>query len=89
MDLTLTIPDELAIRLCVVGDRLQEILELGLREWLSAPTNDAGLNDLLETLGRLPSPQEVLSLRPAPALQDRIEKLLAKNQERWVVGRRM
>ena len=35
MDLTLTIPDELATRLRAVEDRLPEILELGLREWLS------------------------------------------------------
>jgi hypothetical protein len=73
MDLTLTIPDELATRLRTVEDRLPEILELGLREWLSTPPAYAGLNDVLETLARLPSPEEVLALRPAPSLQDRIE----------------
>jgi hypothetical protein len=35
MDMTLTVPDELAARLRAVEDRLPEILELGLREWLS------------------------------------------------------
>jgi len=34
MDLTLTIPDELATRVRAVEDRLPEILELGLRELL-------------------------------------------------------
>jgi hypothetical protein len=80
MDLTLTIPDELATRLRGVEGELPEILELGLREWLSTPADYAGLNDLLETLARLPSPEEVLALRPATILQDRIEELLAKNR---------
>jgi hypothetical protein len=80
MDLTLTIPDELATRLRSVEERLPEILELGLREWLSTPPDYAGLSDLLETLARLPSPQEVLALRPAANLQNRIEELLAKSR---------
>jgi hypothetical protein len=80
MDLTLTIPDELATRLRTVEDRLPGILELGLREWLSTPPAYAGLNDVLETLARLPSPEEVLALKPAPSLQDRIEALLDKNR---------
>ena len=80
MDLTLTVPDELASRLRAVEDRLPEILELGLREWLSTSPGYAGLGDVLETLARLPSPEEVLALRPATHLQDRIEELLAKNR---------
>ena len=80
MDLTLTIPNELAARLRGVEARLPEILELGLREWLLTPPEYAGLNHVLETLACLPSPEEVLALRPAPILQDRIEALLDKNR---------
>ena len=80
MDVTLTIPDELATRLRGVEDRLPEILELGLREWLSIPSHYAGLSDLLETLARLPLPEEILALRPTPPLRDRIEHLLQKNR---------
>jgi hypothetical protein len=80
MELTLTIPDELVSRIRAVEDRLPEILELGLREWLSAQAHYAGLNHLLETLARLSSPEEVLALRPASTLQDRIEQLLEKNR---------
>ncbi len=80
MDMTLTVPDDLATRLRAVEDRLPEILELGLREWLSAAPDYAGMADVVETLARLPSPEEVLSLRPSPGLQDRIELLLAKNR---------
>jgi hypothetical protein len=78
MDLTLSIPAELATRLRAVEDRLPEILELGLREWLSSPPSYAGLNDVLETLARLPSPEEVVSLRPSALLQARIEALREK-----------
>jgi hypothetical protein len=86
MELTLPIPDELATRIRAVEDRLPEILELGLREWLSAPARYAGLNDLLETLARLPSPEEVLALRPTPTLQDHIEQLLDKNRNSGLSG---
>ena len=40
----------------------------------------AGLSDVLEILAHLPSPSEVLALRPSPALQERIDALLAKNR---------
>ena len=65
---------------CAVEARLPEILELGLREWLSSSPGYAGLGNVLETLARLPSPEEVLGLRPATHLQDCIEELLAKNR---------
>ena len=77
MDLTLTVPDELATRLRPWRPGCPEILELGLREWLSSSPGYAGLGDVLETLARLPSSEEVLGLRPATHLQDRIEELLA------------
>jgi hypothetical protein len=86
VDLTLTIPDELATRLRAVGDQLPEILELGLREWLLTPPGYAGLNDVLETLARLPTPEEVLELRPAASVQDRIEELLQKNRKGGLSG---
>jgi hypothetical protein len=80
MEWTLTIPDELATRLRPVGDRLPQILELGLRQLQAAPGTFAGLADVLETLAGLPSPQEVLALRPSTELAHRIEALLAKNR---------
>src|SRR5947199_10548983 len=80
MELTSTVPDELANRLRAVEDRLPEIIEIGLLEWLSNSPGYNGLADVLETLARLPSPEEVLGLRPGSHLQDRIEELLAKNR---------
>ncbi len=76
MELTLQVSDDLAARLRQVEDRLPQILELGLRELHAAPPQFEGLGDVLETLARLPPPQEVLALRPSPAFQERISTLL-------------
>ena len=35
---------------------------------------------MLEALARLPSPEEVMALRPSSALQERFEALLEKNR---------
>jgi len=39
-----------------------------------------GANDVLEFLASLPSPQEILMLRPTESLQTRIDALLEKNR---------
>jgi hypothetical protein len=82
VEITLTVPDDLATRLRPVQDRLPEVLELGLREWHAAgQPGFTGLAEVLETLAALPTPQEVLALRPSAALQERIDALLEKNQQ--------
>jgi hypothetical protein len=40
----------------------------------------SGLADVLETLASLPSPEEVLALRPSALLQAEIDELLEKNR---------
>jgi hypothetical protein len=80
VELTLQVSEELASRLRPVADRLPQILELGLRELHAAPPQFEGLGDVLETLARLPSPQEILALRPSPALQKRISTLVDKQR---------
>jgi hypothetical protein len=82
VEITLTVSDDLAARLRPVQDQLPELLELGLREWHAAgQPGFTGLAEVLETLAALPTPQEVLALRPSPALQERIDALLEKNQQ--------
>ena len=81
MELTVQVSEELASRLRPVQDQLPQILELGLREWHAAPPQFEGLGDVLETLARLPPPQEVLALRPSPALQERISTLVDKQRQ--------
>jgi hypothetical protein len=80
MEITLSIPDELAIRLRPVEKELPQILELGIREWHARrEAGFSGMASVLETLASLPTPEEILALRPSAALQDRIEDLLEKN----------
>ena len=79
MQITLNIPDELGSRLEPFQDQIARILELGLQKWNLGP-EFANLADVLETLAHLPTPKEVLELRPSPSLQDRISMLLAKNR---------
>jgi hypothetical protein len=81
MDRTVSIPDELATRLRAVEDRLPEILEPGIRQWRPTPPSHAGVNDLLETLASLPSPDEVAALRPSALLQAHIETLLERMRD--------
>ncbi len=81
MEITVTLPDELATRLQPVRNQLPQILEMGIREWEAHQSAGfAGLVDVMKTLTTVPAPHEVLALRPSPVLQDRINELLEKSQ---------
>lgn len=81
MSITVTIADDLAKKLQPYEGQVPEILELGLREWCARnEPGYGGVNDVLEILAGLPTPEEVLALRPAPPLQDRLDALLEKNR---------
>jgi hypothetical protein len=81
MEITLTIPEDLATRLRPVEKELPQILELGIRAWNArSEAAFSGLTDVLETLASLPTPEEILALRPSAALQERIEELLEKSR---------
>lgn len=81
MPTTVTLSDDLAKRLQPYQSQLSEIVELGLRE-LQAQTEGGynGANSVLEQLAYLPTPEEVLALRPSPQLQSKIDALLEKNR---------
>jgi hypothetical protein len=81
MEITVTIPDDLAVRLRPIEKELPQILELGIRAWNArGQSGFSGLTDVLETLASLPTPEEILALRPSPALQAQIEQLLEKSR---------
>ena len=82
MKVTLDLPDELAADLLHFESQSASIVAAGLRE-VNAPVGGRfqGLAQVLEKLAELPSPQEVLELRPTDELQARIEELLAKNRD--------
>lgn len=82
MQFTVELPDPLARSLQGTAEHLPRILELGVRAWRSAGRPEyEGVADVLEALARLPTPEEVLSLRPSPSLQERMETLLDKNRK--------
>jgi hypothetical protein len=79
--ITLKLPDELVDRLRSHEDRLPEILELGLRELQAEGQGQfEGAAEVLEFLAALPSPEEILQLRPSERLAKRIQHLLEKNR---------
>lgn len=81
MVLTLDLSEDLAARLRRHREAIPRILELGLRELIAAgQPGFKGMAEVLETLAKLPTPQEVLALRPSPSLQERIDSLLEKNR---------
>jgi hypothetical protein len=81
MQVTVNIPDGLESRLRPFEKELPDILELGLRKWKGNHCLEVeGVAEVLETLANLPSPEEVLALRPSEALQTRISDLLEKNR---------
>lgn len=92
MHISVEVPDDLALRLSLLQDKLPEILKLGLRELnAQGQSGFSGLAEVLEVLATLPSAEEVLALKPSVALQQQVERLLEKNktvgltpeEERW------
>jgi hypothetical protein len=81
MQITVEIPDDLAIRLSPLQAQLPQILELGLREWnAEVQSGFSGLAEVVEFLACLPAPEEMLALRPSEKLQQQIVELLEKNR---------
>ena len=81
MNMTLDLPDELATRLRPLEDQIPQILEFGLRELnATAQHGFEGTAKVLEILAGLPTPEEILALRPSETLQARISALLEKNR---------
>jgi hypothetical protein len=76
------VPDELADRLRARQDRISEILELGLRDLDAEDDNGfVGAAEVLEFLAQLPTPEQMLDLRPSEAFERRINDLLQKNRD--------
>jgi len=81
MPINLEIADDLATQLKPYQAELREILEFGIRERQArGEAGYSGLSGVLEKLASLPTPEEVLALRPALPLQERIDALLEKNR---------
>ena len=83
MQITLDLSEELVSRLYSIEDKLPQVIELGLRE-LNASRQDGfnGIAEVLEFLATLPTPEEIIALRPSEALQTQISNLLEKHRDR-------
>jgi len=77
--ITLSLPDDLASQIRARQQQLPRIFELGLRE-LNAGGQSGydGAADVLELLAALPTPEEILALRPSEGLSTRVAELLRK-----------
>ena len=81
MQITLDIPDALLTKLNTLEYSLPQVLELGLDELTARPQSGfTGFAEVLEFLANLPTPEEILALRPSETLQAQIDRLCEKNQ---------
>lgn len=82
MQLTLQVPDDLAAELGPRQGRLPRILSLGLRELdAEGASGFSGLADVLELLASLPTPEQIMALRPNQVLQAHIDHILDRSRE--------
>jgi len=79
--ITLSLPEDLASQIQAQQRQLPRILELGLRE-LNAGGQSGfdGAPDVLELLAALPSPEEILKLRPSARLSARVAEIVEKSR---------
>lgn len=81
MQVTIDIPENLAVRLQSNKHDLTQIFEAGLREFkASSSLGYKSIADVMEFLASLPTPTEILDLRPSEELRSEIERLLEKNR---------
>jgi len=81
MQITLDLPDDFISQLGPLEDKLPQILQLGLRELnASSQMGFTGAAEILEFLAKLPSPEEIIALRPSEAFQTQVTYLLEKNR---------
>jgi hypothetical protein len=81
MQIILEVPESLGEKLQQLGDRLPEALDRALQEL--APAETIPYKDelqIVELLASQPSPEAILAIRPAPALQARMSELLDRNK---------
>lgn len=78
-ELTIQIPDDLAVRLQPVKDQMAEIIELGLREMASIQY--ILLSEVIDFLALGPDPQAIIAFRPSPEAQARVAEPLVKSRQ--------
>jgi Fe2+ transport system protein B len=82
MQVSLNVSDELATQLQRHDEaQLSKIFELGIRKLNAQEQLEfEGISEILEFLASLPTPEEIIALRPSESFQARISALLEKNR---------
>jgi Fe2+ transport system protein B len=82
MQVSLNVSDELATQLQRHDEaQLSKIFELGIRKLQAQEQLEfEGISEILEFLASLPTPEEIIALRPSESFQARISTLLEKNR---------
>ena len=82
MQITIDVPNQLGRRLQRFQHRLPEVLEQGLSVLASEEVDsDLDEGEIMALLTSQPTPEQVLAIRPSPALQQRMSDLLQHNKE--------
>lgn len=82
ISLHIEVSDALGQQLQAMQDRLPEILERGMRDVLAEQIgtfHDAAA--IIAVLASQPTPEQILTIQPSPALQVRVQDLLDRNQQ--------
>jgi hypothetical protein len=81
MQITVDVPEDVINKLGVLESAISEALEIGLQEMAARPHEGFnGFAEVLEFLAALPSPEEILLLRPSTLLQTQIDRLSVRYQ---------
>ncbi|MDZ8032280.1 MULTISPECIES: hypothetical protein [unclassified Nostoc] len=81
MQITVEVSEELGQQLQPFQDRLQEIVERGLKELLSEQSgNFLDEKQIIGLLASQPTPEQILAIRPSPEFQARVSDLLAQSK---------
>ncbi|MEH2091450.1 hypothetical protein [Nostoc sp.] len=81
MQITVEVSEELGQQLQQFQDRLQEIVERGLKELLSEQSsNFLDEKQIIGLLSSQPTPEQILAIRPSPEFQARVSDLLAQSK---------
>jgi hypothetical protein len=81
MQITVEVSEELGQQLQQFQDRLQEIVERGLKELLSEQSgNFLDEKEIITLLASQPTSKQILAILPSPEFQTRVSDLLAQSK---------
>jgi len=84
MQVTIDLPDDLAKELEPERKHLAEIIRRGLARRI--PSESAAAQEVIEFLGRGPTPREIVAFRPSEGSVTRLRQLLDKNREQGLTS---